>query len=379
MAQRIISADSHVLEPGNLWIDRVDRKFREQAPRVLEQDGSWSLVAPGITPVPISSLSAAGKSSEELREHMGKGYEAARSSGWDPAARLKDQDVDGVEAEVLYTSLGMPLFGLEDGELQRACFAAFNDWLVEYCAYSPERLVGIGLISTEDIAGAVAELERCRKLGLRGAMICGLPPSDKQYSNRIYDPLWQAASDLEMPLSLHVVTGKRKNFLTATAREIVKAESDAPGISRMGMYMFLVTDVQQSLFTIVMGGVLHRHPRLRLISAENDSGWIPHFLYRMDHTYKKLSDSTTFKLDMPPSDYVRRQVWATFQDDPVGPATFKFFGEDNYMWASDFPHTDSTWPNSHQVIEEDFAGVPDEVTRKIVFDNARKLFRLGGN
>jgi predicted TIM-barrel fold metal-dependent hydrolase len=113
-----------------------------------------------------------------------------------------------------------------------------------------------------------------------------------------------------------------------------------------------------------------------IVSAENDTGWFPHYMYRMDHVYEKFGAMMPERLPQKPSAYVHRQVWATFQDDPVGPANTKFFGADRYMWASDFPHADSTWPNSLEVIEKDFAGVPSEVTRKIIYDNAAELYRI---
>jgi predicted TIM-barrel fold metal-dependent hydrolase len=142
--------------------------------------------------------------------------------------------------------------------------------------------------------------------------------------------------------------------------------------------MFLISEVQETFADIIIGGVLERFPNLRLVSAENDTGWLPHFLYRLDHAWDKYSKVGTYaKLTLKPSEYVKRQVWATFLDDPVGPATFKFFGESNYMWGSDFPHSDSTWPRSRAVIKADFDGVPDEVTRKMVFDNAARLYHLG--
>ena len=165
-----------------------------------------SLVAPGIMPFPIAGLWAIGKSGQELAKHMSEAHGEVRRSGWDPVERIKDQDVDGVDAEVLYPTLAMPLFGLADAELQPACFRIYNDWLSEYCSYNSARLVGIGLISLFDIAGAIREMERCRKLGLRGAMIWGAAPRERPYGAH-YDPFWQAASELNMPLSLHVLTG----------------------------------------------------------------------------------------------------------------------------------------------------------------------------
>jgi len=112
------------------------------------------------------------------------------------------------------------------------------------------------------------------------------------------------------------------------------------------------------------------------VSAENDTGWLPHYMYRLDHAFEKWGVQMAEPLEMKPSEYIRRQLWATFQDDPIGPMTWRFFGEDNYMWASDFPHTDSTWPHSREVIERNFAGVPKKVMRKITCGNAAKLYGI---
>src|SRR5208283_4304390 len=139
MAWLVVSADSHVMEPPTLWTERLDRKFQDRAPKVVKNEsGTFSFVAPGIVPFPVAAVFGIGKSGAELKEHLTKGYEAARPSGWDPAERLKDQDIDGVRAEVLYTTLGMPLFGLDDDELRRACFAVYNDWVGQFRSYNPK-------------------------------------------------------------------------------------------------------------------------------------------------------------------------------------------------------------------------------------------------
>ena len=131
MTMRVVSADSHMMEPAELWVERLDAKYRERAPKVIDNPNKPGLifVAEGIDPFPVAGGFGAGRSGQELKDHLDKGYEAARPSGWDPAERIKDQDLDGVEAEVLYTTLGMSLFGLEDAELQRSCFRVYNDWV----------------------------------------------------------------------------------------------------------------------------------------------------------------------------------------------------------------------------------------------------------
>ena len=369
MASIVVSADSHVLEPADLWTTRLDHRFRDRAPQVVKHPSGpgYAFVAPGIRPFPVATGWGLGKSGKELQEQLSKGYEAARPSGWDPAERIKDQEIDGVAAEVLYTTLGMPLFALEDIELQQACFRTFNDWLAEYANYDRKRLHPIALISLEDVAHGAAELRRAVKLGLKGAMVWGEPPADRPYTSTIYDPFWAAAQELEVPVSLHVITEKNQS----------KDVKLAGGGAISSISMTAIHSIQQTLCSLIFGRVLERFPRLQVVSAENDSGWVAHFMYRLDHFYQKfdtMSEKTA--LPMKPSDYIRRQVWATFQDDPVGPVTTRLFGEDNFMWASDFPHSDSTWPNSLKVIADDFAGVPEAVKRKIVFENAARLYRM---
>ena len=370
----VVSADSHMTEPADLWTNRLDARLRDRAPYVMEnpkQEGPRYLFsAEGAPPFPVAGGFAAGRSGRELQEMMKRGYEAARPSGWDPVERLKDQDLDGVDAEILYPTLGMTLFAMTDGELQRACFAVYNQWLAEFCSHEPRRLYGIGLISLEDVGTAVRDLEVVTKLGMRGAMIWGSPPPERPYSDRSYDPFWNAAAELELPVSLHIIAGRG-----SISTSVTKALGDAPSIHPGVWYMSVIHEVQASLAHIVLGGVLERYPKLRIVSAENDVGWLPHFNYRMDHVYDKYGE-TWEDISERPSYYVRRQVYATFQDDPVGPATHEIFGADNYMWASDFPHSDSTFPESRAWIEKNFAGVPEGVRRKIVHDNAVALYGM---
>jgi predicted TIM-barrel fold metal-dependent hydrolase len=204
-ATPIISADSHVFEPADLWETRLDRKFRDRAPGVIMENGRLYLTAADGIKAIVSPFSAVGKRGAELQEHMAGGFDTVRRGGWDPLVRLKDQDTDGVAAEILYTSHAMALFGLQDAELQLACFRAYNDWLAEFCSASPRRLIGIGLISVIDPRAGVTELERCIKLGLKSGMISNDPVIP--YDDRVYDPLWRAACELDMPLSMHSITG----------------------------------------------------------------------------------------------------------------------------------------------------------------------------
>ena len=166
MDQALISADSHVLEPIDLWPSRIDKRFRDRAPHVVQQkDGRDLFVCEEIKPFPVSGLAVAGVDPKEYGKRMFSGYAGVRPSGWDPVARLRDQAEDGVAGEVLYPSLGMPLYGLSDGEFRAACFRVYNDWLAEYCSHAPARLAGIALVPMDDVAAAVARARAHREPG----------------------------------------------------------------------------------------------------------------------------------------------------------------------------------------------------------------------
>jgi predicted TIM-barrel fold metal-dependent hydrolase len=366
MKDKVISADSHTMEPADLWTTRLDRGLRDQAPVVRKNEDApgYSFHAPGLPPSKVSGAWGAGRSGEDLKQHLEHaGYEAARPSGWDPVARLEDQDVDGVAAEVLYGTLTMRLFPITDAVLQRAFFRAYNDWLAEFCAHDPRRLHGLGVVSLWDVDEGVRELERCAALGLKGGMIWGYPPKDRPYHSTRYDPLWAAAQDLDLPLSLHIVTGM--------GEESKVDFTDAPI-----RYMHMIHEIQRSLSQLVLGGVLERFPRLTIVGAESDIGWLPHWTQRMDHAHEKFGAMMATPLSIRPSEYVRRQVWLTFMDDAIGAASLEAIGADTFMWGSDFPHTDSTWPNSRAVIEKNLDHVAESVATKVLHDNAAALYHI---
>ena len=366
MPEKIISADSHMCEPPNLWVERIDRRFRDQAPRVVKdppgKTGSF-FVCENLPPFRVSGAFAAGKTFD--KSFMEAGMENAIPGGWDPAARIKDLEADGIAAEVLYTTCAFVLFWLDDAELQEACFRVYNDWLAEFCSYDPNRFAGLGLISLFDIERGRQELERCKKIGLKGAMIWASPPEDQPYSSSAYDSFWTTAQELEIPLSLHLVTGKSK-----------QSQQDESNIAEL--YVRMVNrphEVQDSLLTLIFSGVLERFPRLQIVSAEADVAWVPHVLERADKYFRRFKQGYGVNFSLKPSEYFRRQCYATFIDDPLGIKTYHHLGSaDNIMWSTDYPHQASTFPNSREFVEKAFAGVPEADKRKITCDNAAKLY-----
>jgi predicted TIM-barrel fold metal-dependent hydrolase len=373
---KLVSADSHVNEPAELWCKRIDSKFRDRAPRIVDNipgrpPGSY-LVLEDIPPVHLSQGLGAGKTAEELpRFFQTSTYRDARRGGWDPAVRLEDMEVDGVEAEVLYTTLGFRQYWLRNAELQRACFHVYNDWLAEYCSYAPKRLTGLALISLYDIGEAVKELGRCRRNGLKGAMIWASPPEDHPYADPMYDRFWVEAQELGMPLSLHAVTGmgRESQALRVMGREVKPVDRYIQSVT-------LGDEVKRSLTVLVFSGVLERFPRLKIVSAENEVSWLPFMIQRWDQTFEHYGHLYPLPLRMKPSEYFARQIHATFIDDHFGVENRHQIGVDRIMWSSDYPHTQSTWPHSQEIVARDFADVADDEKRKIVRENAITLYDL---
>jgi predicted TIM-barrel fold metal-dependent hydrolase len=373
---KLISADSHVNEPADLWTERIDRKFRDRAPRIIDNipsrpPGSY-LVLEDIPPVHLSQGLGAGKTAEELPHFFQTStYRDARRGGWDPAERLKDMQLDGVEAEVIYTTLGFRQFWLKDADLQRACFRVYNAWLADYCSYAPKQLTGIALISLYDIGEAVKELRLCRQRGLKGAMIWASPPEERSYADRMYDPFWTEAQELGMPLSLHAVTGmgRESQALRVMGREVKPVDRYVQSVT-------LGDEVKRSLTELVFSGVLERYPHLRIVSAENEVSWLSFVIQRWDQTYHHYRHLYPSPLKMKPSEYLSRQIYATFIDDAFGIRNRHQIGVDHVMWSSDYPHTQSTWPHSQEIIARDFADVPEGEKLKIVRENAMELYNL---
>ncbi len=366
-ASKVVSADSHVLEPHDLWTTRMaGGPFADRAPHMVEHEEHGHLfVIDGLRPFPIGLAGAAGKASSELRA-SGDTADSLRAGGWDPAARLEDMDTDGVAAEVLYPSVGMTLAQSKDREYQVACVQAYNDWLADFCAAGKGRLVGLAMIPTIDAEAAVAEIERAAAKGLRGAMVSGVPASG-HYAEARFDPMWAAFADAGWPVSFHILTG---------------AGGGDPTLgSKLGMMtvMSVVHQVQQTLALLIFGRVFDRHPTLKVVSAEHDAGWVAHYAYRLDQMWERHHNwlgRGSAGLERNPSEYLRTNTWFTFQKDPVAVETRERVGLDRLLWASDYPHSDSTWPHSLKVIERDFAGVPDAELHAIVAGNATALYGL---
>ena len=362
----IFSADSHVFEPVNLWESRLDRKFREHGPRfVADYQGKPGtfFVCEGIAPRAIDSIAAVGIAKEDLDKFKNVHHKDLRAGGYDPVERLKDQDIDGISGEVLYATYAMNLYALQDAALQEASFNAYNEWLAEMCSHAPNRLVGLALISVYDVEQAVKALQQWTKRGLRGAMIAAVPPEGTEYSDARYDPFWAAAAEIGAPISIHTLTSNRK--------AVYRFDRATHGAAR---YPENPMEVMLTLGEILSSPLFDRHPKVRLVLAEADTGWLPWLLQRVDRGHERYAKQNGIVTKLKPSEYFQRNVSASFIVDRVGVFNRAAMGVENLMWSSDYPHTDSTWPQSRQSIADDFVGVSDADRIKMTCTNAVKMY-----
>ncbi len=365
----LISADDHVQEPPDTWQRRVAAKFRDRAPRVVRTDNGDAWVIEGQATT-LGMEVQAGRKFEDYKA-SGETYDSIRKGAYDPVERLKDMDLDGIDAQVLYSNTGtFRLLHIADVELQAACMRAYNDFLSEFCSTDTQRLAGIGMVTADDMEEAQREARRIAKLpGLHGIIIPLYPRTEPLNSN-FYDPLWAVAQDLELPVHVHVAVGDPRlaRPLENSNPRVRGAYAAAMNDNFMGTY--------EVLSKVIFSGMLERFPRLKFVLVEARIGWLPFFLERADDVYKRHRFWSKLELKEPPSFYFHRQVLATFIDDRVGIENRHRIGVENIMWSSDYPHTDTTWPNSRQYIERSFEGVGAQERRKILADNAARLYKL---
>jgi predicted TIM-barrel fold metal-dependent hydrolase len=361
-SERILSADSHVAIRDDAVLRHLPQKYHDaygQARMAYIQ----RLMA-RAKPKPGEEGGGLPIGSQE------RPWEAAGRPGeHDPVERLKDMDTDGVEAEVLYSDVeaGVSFNSMEDGG-RVAAFRAFNDAALEFASHDPKRLLTVYLIPIVDVAEAVGEVERLARESARAFML-PLYPTDLElapYFDPKYDPLWGAIQDTGIPISQHVGANEALwqilRYDTTPAKGIFQ--------SLPPMYM------SEVLANWIVGGVFERFPKLRVVLVEAGLGWIPFFLERLDTMKTRHGWDTYGMLKELPSFYFKRNMMATFEEDTYGVSQRHHLGVENLMWATDYPHPDSTWPNSQKVLETHFSDVPGDEARLMIGGNAARLYQL---
>ena len=355
-----ISADSHVIEPPNLWLDYIVPSYRERAPHVEIEDGNDVFKCEDVSLIQVGSVSGAGKPSEQLG-HSGT-YATTMPGAWDPHARLGEIAPDGIEAEVLYPSIALRMFALKDQDYLLECFKAYNSWMADFVDPYPDRFKGIGLVPNQDLESAVGEMKRVKEIGLSGVALALYPGEDRHYDDPMFDPIWQNAQDMSIPVSLHILTERRTQSRPDPITNLTNQTIQA--------------DVQTTLSRMILSGVFRRFPGLKVISAENDVGWAGYFVERLDYIFERRKNWQPLPIprDVLPSEYFKQSVYLTFMRDRSGILVRDMVGIDNIMWSSDYPHLDSTFPKSQEMIAYLTDGLTDDERRKIVAGNVANLF-----
>lgn len=370
---KVVSSDSHIIEPPDVWAS-LRPVLGDRAPHVVSaDDGDWWYVD-GKKTMSFLGINAGKRFEVDSHELRTSGtFSEVTAGASDPDRYLQENEADGIWASVIYPSQGLVLYAVPDSEVATRAMRTYNDWIADFCATHPDRLKGIGMLNVDDIDEAVAELTRCREKGLVGAMISVAPPAWGHYRQHSYDRLWAAAQDLAMPLSLHIGTDRADPRVgDAAFRLNVK---DVPPSN------FVNSDyrVRITLSDFIYSGVFERFPNLRVGAVEFELSWIPVYLHRLDYAYtdRPPRGPEWIRFNDPdklPSDYFKSNVFVSFQEDPYGLRLRDIFGTQGLVWGSDYPHTESTYPRSMEILEKIFADLSAEEIEQIVSGNVRRIY-----
>lgn len=375
---RVISADSHLELSPERWRQRVPAQYRDLAPRLVKlPHGGDGVIVEG-QPLYVLGAAVTGKPYEEHRLY-GINYEGSPGTG-SPEQRLREQDQDGVDAEIMYTSAGNSRFwrGIRDDDAYRAVVHAYNEFLAEeYCVVAPDRLVAMGVMPITCVADAVAEMEYCARAGLKGVQV-GAFPGGQEYPTRDDDRFWAAALDLHMPITIHGgFSGGGPSFKYKQEPGSVAGRGDPVfQLSRPGVGSAPLNAIQ-----LIFAGAFDCFPSLQIYFAETNIGWVPHFLEQADDRYARMRFIAeryygVEPLKRRPSEYIREHCWWGFMRDALGVQLRHLIGVDRVMWENDFPHNAGDWPHSAEVIQETFQGVPDDERYLMLAGNVIRFFHL---
>jgi predicted TIM-barrel fold metal-dependent hydrolase len=370
----MVSADSHVIEPADLYASLV-REWSDLAPVVRRADDGtdWWWVD-GHRTNSFGGGSQAGRRFEDASSLvLADAIDNVRADVWSPSRYVDDNLADGIGASVLYPTQQMQHYAVRNTALVAATCRVYNDWLAEFCAECPSRLRGIAALVPDDPVDAAGELERAARRGLHGAMVPVALPHGQTYADPRFEPLWTAAVATGLPLSLHIGT-YRANPQREKRVVIAGEQTDTP---RPVQSAFATADlhVRSAIADLVYSGVLERHPDLQIVSAEHEIGWLAHFVERLDYTYtQRATRGHRFADGRVPSDFVHRQVSVQFCEDPLAAHAIGAVGADRVLWGCDYPHSEGTFPRSRETVTRLLAPCSAAERRSVLAGNAARLY-----
>ena len=365
----ILDSDMHIMEPPDLWQRYIDPEYKSMAPRGLTSQNVRDL---GIQ-FPDESQSDQSRVSRSLQK--GKNYEKNQvlyrdhsERGWTPECQLEAMDLEGLDMAVMFPSRGLSVLTRPDLEprLAAAIARAYNDWMYHFCAVDPQRLVGAGMISVYDIGHAVEEAHRsAEELGFRAVFVRSNIVNGKAWHDPYYEPLWDALERLNLPIGFHEATG--------SASQHVGQQFDP----NFGMKRVYTQPFEQmlGLGSFLTGGILERHPELKVAFLEANCSWAPWLLWRMDEGYEREGDIFMPELTMAPSEYFKRQcILSVEPDETPARQMIDELGCDQLVFSTDYPHGDSRYPEAVEAFLE--LPLTDEEKRKILWDNCARFYSL---
>ena len=373
--RKLISADSHVMEPPDLWWNALGPKFGERTPRPLDEfkGEKGSFFYSGYLGSPVQRIRVPLSSETEAAayeaQEMGMG-----AVGYDPEVRVKFQLEAGIDAEVMNPTTMLGLMRNPDGPVLQACSEVYNDWMAEFVSYSPQRLIGISVIPMDDIDWAVDELARTLNRGLKGPMInCQAPEGHPPYRDPVYDKFWAAAEEAGAPITMHIITGRVMDALILARLGQTQEETSA----NPGLWIDLFIEAQTVLANdFIYGGILDRFPNLKLLCSEFEVSWIPGFMSRLDQLDDVAPRLNLPKLKMRASEYMKTRVFHGFIDDSAAEVAIPYVGVDRILWGSDFPHIRSMGLDAKSTLYQQLQTFSEEDQAKLVGENAMKVFDL---
>jgi predicted TIM-barrel fold metal-dependent hydrolase len=377
MQYKVISADGHIdlpWLPERLFVDNASAAFKDAMPYVVDSPKGKIWVARNGAQFGLKNgMGSAGR--EYVPGHIHRadrmaetGLYADGKAGIDrltiPELRARDQDRDGVQAEVLYGILGASS-RIGDDAAAAEMMRIYNAWLGDFCSALPERFAGIASIPNKNVEAAVAEAERVIRRGAVRGIEVAVDHGMRPLFDPAWNPLWARAAEANLPVHFHTI-GPRVDYDFASLAPLQRRQAFAAYITSFQLAMSRI------IMELIYGGVAEAHPNLKFVIGESGIGWIPYVLERMDLGWEDQFRDLT--LTMKPSEYWRRRFYATYQSDPIGIRLIDILGEHTIMWGSDFPHPDGVWPDSQTFIARELAGVSPAVKQKIVCDNAALLY-----
>jgi predicted TIM-barrel fold metal-dependent hydrolase len=376
---QIVSVDDHLVEHPRVWQDRLPEQLKDRGPKIIEADGKHVWLYDGTVYPTIGLNAVAGKPRDQWGMDPIR-YEDMIPGCYDPAARVKDMDLDGIQAALCFPSF--PGFGggvfhrAPDKDLALKCVQAWNDFYIdEWCGTAPDRFIPMSLVPTWDPELVAAEIRRTAAKGSRtisfpdSPVPLGLP----SFHSPHWDPMWDACEETGMVISLHFGSGSYVPGFSFAATRAIPGEMVIPDAPFAVAITIFSTNLMWSAVDLLFSGVLQRHPKLQFSLAEGGVGWIPYILERADFVWERHRYYQNIDFDARPSELFRKHMWGCFIDDEFGVKNRHDIGIDRMMLEIDYPHSDSNWPNSRKRAAEVLADVPDDEVVKIAETNARTM------